>query len=41
MPFDKKSVKRTGKKSNREPAKKDESSIKEMTEIIYKKVLDY
>jgi hypothetical protein len=39
MPFDKKSAKLAGKKSKREPAKKDEPSIKEKMEMLYEKAL--
>ena len=40
MPFDPKSAKKAGKKSKREPAKKEEPSIKEKMEMRYEKVLN-
>jgi len=40
MPFDPNSAKKAGKKSKRGPAKKEEISIKEKMEMLYKKVLD-
>ena len=40
MPFDPNSAKKAGKKSKRGPVKKEVSSIKEMMELLYEKVLD-
>jgi hypothetical protein len=40
MPFDKKLAKLTGKKSKHRPAKKDELSIKEKTEMLFEKAFD-
>jgi hypothetical protein len=40
MPFDPESAVNAGKKSKRDPAKKEESSIKEKMELLYEKVLD-
>ena len=40
MPFDIRSSKKAGKRSKRELAKKEGSSIKEKMEIRYEKVLD-
>ena len=37
MPFDPNSAKKAGKKSKRGPAKKEEPSIKEKMEMLYKK----
>jgi hypothetical protein len=37
MPFDPKSAKKAGKKSKRGPVKKEEPSIKEKMEMLYKK----
>ena len=40
MPFDPKSAKKAGKRSERGPAKKEVPSIKEKMEMLYEKVLD-
>ena len=40
MPFDQKFPKKAGKKSKREPTKKEGPSIKEKMEMRYEKVLD-
>ena len=40
MPFDPNSAKKSGDKSKRGPAKKEEPSIKEKMELLYQKVLD-
>jgi hypothetical protein len=40
MPFNPNSAKKAGKKSKRGPAKKEEASIKDKMELLYKKVLD-
>ena len=40
MPFDSNSAKKSGKKSKRGPAKKEEPWIKEKMEMFYEKVLD-
>jgi hypothetical protein len=40
MPFDPKSPKKVGKKLKKEPAKKEETSIKEKMEMRYEKVLN-
>ena len=40
MPFDPKSAKKAGKKSNRGPAKKEEPKIKQKMELLYEEILD-
>ena len=40
MPFDPSSAKKAGKKSKREPAKKEEPSLNEKMEMLCQKVLD-
>ena len=40
MPFNQNSTKKSGKKSKRGPAKKEEPSIKEKMELLYEKVLN-
>ena len=40
MPFDLKTARNAGKKSKRDPAKKEESSIKQKMELLYEEILD-